>query len=228
MTVHKLYYGGDLRPVGFYNHSRKTDTTTKLVRYAGHLPTKHFVVPFEYDGGLEEWQYYAELHESFAKGDVVYTHSLSADSRVDALVIHNKKAAGTKDDKTGKITKAAKVKFGLYDGETMVAETDTIDMSVVGRTVLEFGKAVAAKADTPKDTNKDGKVDKDDMPKTAITSLGAYLGSNGSIRMTVVDDSGINGACFTAFVEVVDFLDVRGCSCVSECCPSEYPEPQCM
>lgn len=215
MTVFKLFLGGDARHVG-YRHSRIADNSNPLVRYAGHLPNRHFVVPFEYDGASGEWTRFREMEGHFATGDIVHTHLLSADSRVDALVVHNKKQAGARDEK-GAITTAGKVKFGLYDGENLVDETEEIDLSVIGRTVLEFGKAVNAKSSTKKDS-----------PATAITSLGAYLGNNGSIRMTVVDGSGIDGACISAFVEVVDFLDVRGCTCGEPACDSTYPEPECM
>jgi len=115
----------------------------------------------------------------------------------------------------------------LYDGENLVAETDEIDLSVIGRTVLEFGATASAKQSTKKDTNDDGKITKADSPATAITSNGAYLGNNGSIRMTVVAANGLSAGCLTAFVEVVDFLDVRGCSCAAVECESEYPEPEC-
>lgn len=226
MTVFKLFLGGDARHVG-YRHSRIADNSNPLVRYAGHLPNRHFVVPFEYDGASGEWTRFREMEGHFATGDIVHTHLLSADSRVDALVVHNKKQAGARDEK-GAITTAGKVKFGLYDGETLVDETEEIDLSVIGRTVLEFGKAVNAKNSTKKDSDGDGKVTKKDTATTAITSLGAYLGSNGSIRMTVVDGSGIDGACISAFVEVVDFLDVRGCTCGEPACDSTYPEPECM
>lgn len=226
MTVYKLFYGGDARHVG-YRHSRIADSQSAQVRYAGHLPNKHFVLPWEYDGGLDEWVRFREMEAPFADGDVVHTHLLSADSRVDALVIHNKKATGDKDDTTHKVTTPAKVKFGLYDGEKLVAETDEIDLSVIGRTVLEFGATASAKQSTKKDTNDDGKITKADSPATAITSNGAYLGNNGSIRMTVVAANGLSAGCLTAFVEVVDFLDVRGCSCAAVECESEYPEPEC-
>ena len=228
MAVFKLYYGGDARHVG-YRHSRIADSAPRgEVRYAGHLPRKHYVLPFEYDGGLDEWMRFREMEGKFATGDVVHTHLLSADSRIDALVVHNKRAAGDRNDPMGAITTPAKVKFGLYDGETLVAETDEIDMSKIGRTVLEFGTASQPKASTKKDTNDDGKVTKADTPATAITSNGAYLANNGTIRMTVVEGAGLSAACFTAFVELVDFLDVRGCSCAREECEGEYPEPECL
>ena len=46
MTVFKLFLGGDARHVG-YRHSRIADNSNPLVRYAGHLPNRHFVVPFD-------------------------------------------------------------------------------------------------------------------------------------------------------------------------------------
>lgn len=225
MTIHKVFYGGDLRHIGT-QHSRVAGRSSELVRYAGHLPRKHFVLPFEYDGGRDEWVRYAEMQGIFATGDELWTHELSADSRVETLFITNKRPAGLRDDVSGAITTPAKVKFGLYDGNTMVAETGEIDLSKVGVTILEFG-ATAKSATGKKDTNDDGVVNSADTPTTTLTARGAYLGNNGTIRMSVIDGSGLNSACFTAFVDVVDFLDVRGCSCVQAACESEYGEPIC-
>lgn len=228
MAIHKLYYGGDERQVGF-NHSRRTGSEAANVRYAGHLPTKHWVLPFEYDAGTDEWRNYAEMHDAFATGDVIHTHLMGADTRVETLVIHNKKATGIKDDVTGRVTTPAKVKFGLYAGETMVAETDEMDLSVIGRTVLEFGASADKRASTDKDTNDDGKLTKADTPPaTVVTDRGAYLNEKATIRMTVIDGSGMAAACFSAFVEITDFFDARGCSCDNPGCPAdEYPEPVC-
>lgn len=223
---HQVFYGGDLRPVG-HAHSRAAGWKNPVVRYAAHLPVKHKVLPFEYDGGLEEWQEYANLHGEFATGDTIDTHALSVDSRIDAVVFHNKKRAGAFDEKSGAVTKAAKIKIGLYNGETLVDESDEIDLSVIGRTVLEFGKPTAPKTATKKDTNDDGKLSKEDKATHAVSSLGVYLGENGTIRITVVEGAGLNGACFSAFCELVDFLDVRPCSCAAPACESEYPEPEC-
>lgn len=227
MTVYKLYYGGDRRHVGF-EHSRSQGYETALIRYAGHLPTKHLVLPFEYDGTSDEWRQFHSMHEPFVTGDVVHTHALSADSRIETLVFHNKKAVGTRDPVSNAITTAAKVKLGLYAGETMVAESDEIDLSVIGRTVVEFGTGAIKKASTKKDTNNDGTVNAGDTPEaTVVTDRGAYLNQNGTIRLTVVEGAGIASACFTAFVELTDFLDVRGCGCEKIECESSYPDPIC-
>lgn len=226
MAVHQVFYGGDHRRVG-QEHSRRTSFQSDEIRYAGHTPTRHWSLPFEYDGGTTTWQEYAAMHGPFATGDVVYTHALAKDSRVQTLVIHNKKPAGVKDKDTGAVTTAAKVKFALYDGETKVDETEEIDLSAVGRTIVEFGKPTNAKGTTKKDTNDDGKVDKKDQPETFISSLGAYLGNNGTVRMEVVAGDGFNSVCLEAYCEVVDFRQVHGCTCVAAPCESEYPDPQC-
>lgn len=229
MTVYKLYYGGDERHVG-YNHSRVTGHNNPVVRYAGHLPTKHFILPFEYNGAADEWKQFRAMHDAFQTGDVVHTHLISQDSRVDALVVHNKKAAGVKDENTGAVTTPAKVKFGLYDGETLVKETAELDLSKVGRTVLEFGnaKSASSSATVLRDTNSDGTPDAATTTTTTTTTMnGTYMNGNGTIRMTVVDGSGFNGVCLTAFLELVDFLCVRPCGCEEPECESEYPDPIC-
>lgn len=225
MRVYKLYAGGDALHLN--RHMKVADSRTAQVRYAGHLPNRHFVIPFIYDGASDAWAGFREMEAPFENGDVIHTHLLSVDSRIDSLVFHNKKAAGKRDD-SGAITTPAKIKLGLYDGETLVDETDEIDLSQIGRTVLEFGKPTAAKTATKKDANGDGKVNKDDTPTTAISSLGAYLSNHGSIRINVIEAAGLSAACFSAFVELVDFFDTERCSCASEPCEVKYPEPECM
>lgn len=227
MAVFKLYYGGDARHTG-YRHSRIADSTPDTeVRYAGHLSKRHFVLPWEYDGGSEEWRTFHEMEGKFATGDVVHTHLLSADSRVDALVIHVKKAAGATDD-AGKITTPAKVKFDLYDGNVLVKSSGEITFDKPGRHIVEFAAPNTVSIDDKTDTNDDGVRDEKDDLLHAATHRGTYLGENGTIRMTILDASGFSAACLTAFVEVVDFLCVRDCSCVPVECDSDYPEPQCV
>ena len=228
MALHKVYLGGNFRTNKTTAHPFESDGGESIQHYAGHLPTRGWVVPFEYDGASRRWQNYHDMAGQFETGDVVETHALVHDSRVNALVIQNKKPAGIKDDVTGAVKTPAKVKFALYDGNELVDETDEINLSEVGRTILEFGKPTAAKASTKKDTNNDGKVDAKDAPKTAITSLGAYLGSNGTIRMIVVDGSGITSACLEVFADVTDFAARMPCTCDSAPCSSEYPEPVCQ
>ena len=229
MKMHKVYLGGGFRTTGYIAHPFESAGGENIQHYAGHLPTRGWVVPFEYDGASRRWQNYHDMAGAFETGDTVETHALVHDSRVNAIVIQNKKVAGIKDDVTGAVKTPAKVKFGLYDGETLVDETDEIDLSVVGRTILEFGKPTAAKASTKKDANADGKVDAKDQPATAVTSLGAYLGSNGTVRMTVVDGSGIMSACMEVFADVTDFAARMPCSCdVAPCAPVQYPDPMCM
>lgn len=225
MAIHKLFKGGDLVGVG-HTHTRKADSQSDLVRYAGHLPTRHFVLDFAYDGGDSSWAEYAEMHGAFATGDVLHTHLLSRDTRVNSVVFSNKKPAGAVDEVSRAITTPAKVKVGLYDGDTLVAQTDDIDLSVIGLTVLEF-TAVAKKGKVVKDTNNDGVVTDADAPATLTTSQGAYLGNNGSVRVTVVDGTGISTACFAVFADVVDFLSASPCSCAKEPCGAEYPDPVC-
>lgn len=227
MAVFKLYYGGDARHTG-QRHSRIADSTPDTeVRYAGHLPNKHFVLPWEYDSGAEEWRNFREMEGEFSNGDVVHTHLLSADSRVDALVVHVKKAAGATDD-TGKITTPAKAQFDLYDGNAFIKGTGEITFDKPGRYIVEFAAPTVVGVGDKTDTNDDGVRDEKDVLSSAATHRGTYLGENGTIRMTILDASGFSAACLTAFVEVVDFLCVRDCSCAPVECESEYPEPQCV
>lgn len=226
MRIRNVYRGGDLRHVG-QQHSFASGNSSDEVRYAGHLPRRHFVLDFYMDGGKEEWQEYFRMEGDVAANDAFGVFLLGADTRVDTLVVHNKRATGVIDTKTGAITKPAKVKFVLYDGETVVKETDEIDLSVIGRTVLDFGSVQSYSVTTNKDTDGDGKHTDADTNSPLIMSNGAWLTNVGVVRMVVVDDSGMESACLSAFLEIVDFCDVRGCECVQPACESEYPEPIC-
>lgn len=224
--IHPIYLGGDFRPTGT-RHSRVAGNSNPIVRYAGHLPTRHWILPFHYDGASSTWVNYANMEGKFATGDELHTQLLSASSRIDAIVFNNKKAVGIFNEQSGAVETPAKIKIGLYDGETMVAETDEIDLSVIGFHVLEFGNTETKKKVT-KDTDNDGKITKSDKPQHVITSNGAYLANNGTVRVTVVDGSNINMACFSILVELVDFYDERGCSCAMPPCEVDFnPQPLC-
>lgn len=224
MTVHKVFTGGvaaKIKP----SHQRHSEAPS-VVRYAGHLQNRNFVIPFIYDGAGDTWSGYREMHGGFATGDTLQTHLLSADTLVKALVFHNKKPAGDINADTGAVTTPAKIKIALYDGETKVEESAEIDLSKVGRTVLEFNKA-ATKKTTAKDTNNDGVVNDKDTPETFVSTRGAYLGKNGTARIEIVDGTGINSACFSMFADITDFYDEKGCTCGSECCPNGYADAKC-
>lgn len=215
MTVHVLYKGGDKRHAAAHTqHSRVAGNSNKTVRYAAHLMNRDWVLPYVFDAGAEHSQEYRRMHGGFANGDVIHTHLLSRDTLVERLVFINKKATGVVNKQTGSIETAAKIKIGLYDGETMVKETEELDLSNPGRLVVEFGNARPA---TPTTLSAD----------SITTPAGVMLKDNGTIRITVTQGNLDNG-CHSLFLSLVDYLDVEGCTCVQPPCEVDFPtEPKC-
>lgn len=209
MAIHNVFFGGDGRHT-YDRHSFVHESSpSHVVRYEGLLLNRHIVLPFQFDAGLEGWRNYTKMEGQFEVGDTLRTHLVGQHALLTNLVFHNKVASGERNDQ-GTITTATQVEvqFIKADGSKLDnTETVTIDLSQVGTTVI----------------NATGKVGE----AGAVIDMQQILTSEKVFVEIKLTQGTLKDSCFSAFLELVDMYDVRGCTCVKEPCEVEYPDPLC-
>lgn len=218
MTVHKIFFGGNGRG-GYEHHSRVADASPDLqVRYEGMLPLRHFVLPFYFDAGLNSWREYVEMEGEVKVNDTVLTHLIAKDTNIKKVVFHNKMKSGIFDPASGALQTATKVELSFVDSTgTLLPGTQAVelDLSKVGRYIIDGSALIHT--DVPDDTSDDGDL---------FTYKEFFTESNAFVQLKLTEGT-FDVACFSIMVELVDFLDVHGCTCLPKPCKVEYPEPNC-
>lgn len=209
MAIHNVFFGGD----GAHRYDRHSfvhdSSESHAVRYEGLLLNRHIVLPFYFDAGKEGWRNYAKMEGKFAVGDTLRTHLVGAHALLTNLVFHNKLASGIRNDR-GEIETATQVEVSFVKADgTKVDNTEavTIDLSKVGTTVI----------------NATGKVAEDG----AVVDMQQVFTTEKVFVQVKLTAGTLDEGCFSAFLELVDMFDVRGCTCVPATCETEYPDPLC-
>jgi len=209
MAVHKVFFGGNGRG-GYERHSRVADATSDLrVRYEGLLLNRHHVLDFLFDAGLEEWRGYVEMEGKFEVGDELLTHWIGDNANIQKLVFHNKRESGVVDQASGNITTPTSVEVSFVDAtgaDILGTSPVTIDLSKTGRTVIDGQGEVDVSAAF--------------QTQQLMTAENAYV----KVKLTA---GTLENACFSMFLDFVDFIDVRGCTCDPIPCETTYPDPLC-
>lgn len=209
MAIHNVFFGGD-GAHRYDRHSFVHDASAgHVVRYEGLLLNRHIVLPFYFDAGKDSWRHYTKMEGKFAVGDTLRTHLVGAHALLTNLVFHNKLASGLRNDR-GEIETATQVEVSFIKGDGSPVDNTqavTIDLSKVGTTVINAtGKVADAGAAI-------------DMQQVFTTE---------KVYVQIKLNAGtLDEGCFSAFLELVDMYDVRGCTCVAAPCETEYPNPLC-
>lgn len=124
-----LALGGNKRNFPWDNILASANTAGDI-NYAGHIPERHFVLPYEFDGasfGIREWMHMETPTGNVVVGDTIDTAYINEGSQIRTLVIHNKRVA------TG-----TTVSFRFVNNETgaPIGVAFPVDLAVVGYTGL--------------------------------------------------------------------------------------------
>ena len=210
MAIHNVFLGGNAR-TGYERHSFVSGASDDLeVRYEGLLLNRHIVLPFEFDGGLDGWRNYFSMEGEVKADDDFRTHLIGRHANIKKIVFHNKSKSGVRDkNNPATITTPTKVELSVVDktGAPILGTSAVeIDLSEIGTTVLDATGKVTVTA--------------------GFAESQLFTTENAFINVKFKEGSLLD-ACFSVFVELVDFMDVRGCTCAPMPCEVEYPQPNC-
>ena len=211
MAIRNVFHGGDGR-TGYERHMFVADASDKLlVRYEGLLLNRHIVLPFLFDAGLDGWLNYVEMEGKIEVNDELRTHLVGHHANIKKLVFHNKMKSGERDPANpNTITTPTKVEVSFVDkaGAPLTGTSPVeLDLSTVGTHIIDAAGLI----------NLSG----GDYVETGLfTTDNAFV----SVKLTA---GTLSDACFSMFLELVDFIDVRGCSCLPTPCESNFPDPNC-
>lgn len=192
-----LYAGGPVNTSGCYNSPRVGFSTKDEISYAGHTPTRNWILEFHYDSASSRWIGYHDREGAFANGDELSVFALSEGTVVNSIVVHNGKASGVVDDVTGDLETSASLGVSIVTNGTAL-RTLNVDLGATGYTAFQ-------------DTRDDP----------------SLLATNSTVDVKLDGFGGVVDACFTIFVELSDFRPVLGCECARNTCGAEYPEANC-
>lgn len=124
-----LALGGNKRNFAWDNILASGNTAGDI-NYAGHIPERHFVLPYDFDGGsfgIREWMRMETPTGNVVAGDTIDTAYINEGSQIRTVVIHNKKAAA-----------GTTVSFRFVNTATgaPIGTAIPVDLSVVGYTGL--------------------------------------------------------------------------------------------